>query len=95
MVHDHNWQNEPPLDFNKSYDERYGDEEDEASNCFWSSPDGVQHLRSILEKDPAYENSPNWPQLVEWCSTCTATRFVRIALSEDACFLLPQYCAFS
>ena len=30
MVHDHDWQNEPPLDFNKSYDEHYGDEEDEA-----------------------------------------------------------------
>ena len=70
MVHEHNWQKEPPFDFNKSYDERYGDEEDEASNCFWSSPDGVQHLRTLLEKEPAYENSPNWPQLVEWCSTC-------------------------
>ena len=80
MVHDHNWQNEPPLDFNKSYDERYGDEEDEASNSFWSSSDGVQHLQSMLEKDPAYETSPNWPQLVEWCSTCSATRFVRVAL---------------
>ena len=30
MVHDHDWQNEPPVDFNKSYDEHYGDEEDEA-----------------------------------------------------------------
>ena len=84
MVHEHNWQKEPSFDFNKSYDERYGDEEDEASNCFWSSPDGVQHLRTLLEKDPAYENSPNWPQLVEWCSTCTATRFVGVALPPAA-----------
>ena len=84
MVHDHNWMNEPPLDFNKSYDERYGDEEDEASNCFWASADGVQHLQSMLEKDPAFETSPNWPQLVEWCSTCTARRFVRVALPPAA-----------
>ena len=34
----------------------------------------------MLEKDPAYETSPNWPQLVEWCSTCSATRYVRVAL---------------
>ena len=84
MVHDHNWQNEPPWDFNKSYDERYGDEEDEASNCFWASADGVQHLQSMLEKDPAFETSPNWPQVVEWCSTCTARRFVRVALPPAA-----------
>ena len=84
MVHDHNWLNEPPFDFNKSYDERYGDEEDEASNCFWASPDGVQHLQSLLEKDPTFETSPNWPQLVEWCSTCTARRFVRVALPPAA-----------
>ena len=84
MVHDHNWVNEPPLDFNRSYDERYGDEEDEASNCFWAGPDGVQHLQSMLEKDPTFETSPNWPQLVEWCSTCTARRFVRVALPPDA-----------
>ena len=51
-----------------------------ASNCFWASPDGVQHLQSMLEKDPTFETSPNWPQLVEWCSTCTARRFVRVAL---------------
>ena len=80
MVHKHNWLNEPPLDFNKSYDERYGDEEDEASNRFWASPDGVQHLQSMLEKDPTFETSPNWPQLVEWCSTCSARRFIRVAL---------------
>ena len=84
MVHDHNWVNEPPLDFNRSYDERYGDEEDEASNCFWAGPDGVQHLQSMLEKDPTFETSPNWPQLVEWCSTCTARRFVRVALPPAA-----------
>ena len=81
MVHNHKWQNEPPLDFDKSFDQRYGDEEDEASNRFWSSPDGEQQLRSMLEKDPTLlETSPNWPQLVEWCSTCTASRFVRVVL---------------
>ena len=84
MVHNHNWQNEPPLNFSKSYDERYGDEEDEASNCFWASADGVQHLQSMLEKDSAFETSPNWPQVVEWCSTCTARRFVRVALPPAA-----------
>ena len=46
----------------------------------WAGPDGVQHLQSMLEKDPTFETSPNWPQLVEWCSTCTARRFVRVAL---------------
>ena len=84
MVHDHNWLNEPPLDFNKSYDERYGDEEDGHPTPFGPAPMGVQHLQSMLEKDPAFETSPNWPQLVEWCSTCTARRFVRVALPPAA-----------
>ena len=44
----------------------------------------MHHLQSMLDKDPTLETSPNWPQLVEWCSTCSARRFVRVALPPAA-----------
>ena len=80
MGHKHEWCNEPPIVptiyFNKSFDERYGDEEDEASNSFLTSPEELQRLRLLLEKNPDFEASSSWPQLVEWCSSCTQTRMV-------------------
>ena len=86
MGHKHKWCNEPPMEptiyFNKSFDERYGDEEDEASNSFLTSPEELQRLRQLLEKNPDFEASSSWPQLVEWCSSCTQTRRVPLVLPE-------------
>ena len=85
MRHVHHWRDEPPegrLFFNKTFDQRYGDEEDMASNAMWTSPEEIQRLRLMLEKDPDFKTSSNWPKLVEWCSTCTETRAVRLVLPE-------------
>ena len=81
MVHLHQWRGEPPegkLQWSKSWDERYGDEEDMAANAMFQSPEEIQRLRLSLEKDPKFETSSNWPSLVDWCSTCTSTRLVRL-----------------
>ena len=86
MRHQHQWQSEPPegkLFWNKSFDERYGDDEDMASNAMLKSPEEVQRLRLLLRKDPDFETSSTWPHLVEWCSTCTTTRTVRLTLPPE------------
>ena len=77
MGHQHCWQSEPPegkLSWNKSFDQRYGDEEDLAANAMFNSPEEIQRLRLLLKKDPSLETSSSWPHLVEWCATCTSTR---------------------
>ena len=84
--HQHLWRNEPPegrLFFNKSYDEREGDEEEMATNRMLTSPEELKRLTCLLAKDPAFKNSPSWPMLTEWCATCTATRLVRVKLPEE------------
>ena len=86
MPHHHNWQSEPPegkFTWSKSWDERYGDEEDMAANAMLTSPEETIRLRMELKKDPDYATSSNWPSLVEWCSTCTSTRLVRLVLPEE------------
>ena len=86
MPHHHHWQSEPPdgkFTWCKSWDERYGDEEDMAANAMSTSPEEIIRLRLELKKDPDYAASSNWPSLVEWCSTCTTTRLVRLVLSEE------------
>ena len=86
MGHQHHWCDEPPdgrLYFNKTFDERYGDEEDMATNSMLSSPEELQRLRCLLAKDPDFENSPSWPKLTEWCSSCTKTRLVRVVLPPE------------
>ena len=86
MGHQHHWCDEPPdgrLYFNKTFDERYGDEEDMATNAYLSSPEELQRLRCLLAKDPDFEHSPNWPKLTEWCSSCTKTRLVRVVLPAE------------
>ena len=83
MGHQHHWHDEPPegkLFFNKTFDERYGDEEDMAHNSFWTSQEELQRLRILVEKDPEYESSPDWPMLVEWCTSCSVTRLVSLVL---------------
>ena len=86
MRHQHQWQTEPPeghLYFNKTFDQRYGDEEDLATNSMLTSPGEIQHLRCMLETDPDYKNSPSWPKLTEWCSSCTKTRLVDLVLPTE------------
>ena len=86
MGHQHHWCDEPPdgrLYFNKTFDERYGDEEDMATNAYLTSPEELQRLRCLLAKDPNFEHSPNWPKLTEWCSSCTKTRLVRVVLPAE------------
>ena len=83
MGHQHHWRDKPPegrLFFNKTFDERYGDEEDMAHNSHWTSPEELQRLRVLVQKDPGYETSSNWPMLVEWCTSCSITRLVRLVL---------------
>ena len=86
MGHQHHWRDEPPegrLYFNKSFDERYGDEEDMATNSMLASPEELQRLRCILAKDPNFQNSSSWPKLTEWCSSCTKTRVVKVVLPTE------------
>ena len=86
MPHHHQWQDEPPegkLFWNKSFDQRYGDEEDMASNAMFQSPEEIQRLRLLLKNDPEFETSSSWPNLVEWCTTCTSTRLVRLILPKE------------
>ena len=86
MGHQHHWCDEPPdgrLYFNKTFDERYGDEEDMATNAYLTSPEELQRLRCLLAKDPNFKHSSNWPKLTEWCSSCTKTRLVRVLLPAE------------
>ena len=86
MHHHHQWQKEPPegkLMWSKSFDERYGDEEDMAANAMFNDPEEMHRLRLHLKKDPAFETSSSWPHLVEWCSTCPSSRTVRLVLPPE------------
>ena len=86
MGHHHEWQSEPPegkLVWSKSWDERYGDEEDMAANAMYNCPEEIHRLRQLLKKDPSLKTSSSWPQLVEWCSSCTSTRTVRLVLPME------------
>ena len=86
MGHHHKWQHEPPegkLQWAKSWDERFGDEEDMAANAMYNSPEEIQQLRQLLKRDPGLVTSSSWPHLMEWCSTCTSSRMVRLVLPEE------------
>ena len=78
MAHEHVWQKEPPDD--RTPDDKYGDKMDIAHNSFWTSPEELQRLQLLLEKDPDFENSSDWPMLVEWCPSCGSTRVVKLVL---------------
>ena len=84
--HQHQWCNEPPegkLYFSKTFDQRYGDEEDMATNAYLTSPEEIQRLKCLVEKDPHFVNSSSWPKLTEWCSSCTRTRLVKLELPRE------------
>ena len=84
--HQHQWCNEPPegkLYFSKTFDQRYGDEEDMATNAYLTSPEEIQRLKCLVEKNPHFVNSSSWPKLTEWCSSCTRTRLVKLELPRE------------
>ena len=54
-----------------------------AYNLGWSSPEEHQRLRLLLAEDPDFENSSDWPMVVEWCSSCTITREVKLVLPDE------------
>ena len=87
MDHQHIWQTEPPdegkLLCSRTPDERQADEKDMAYNTGWTSPEELQRLRLLVEEDPNFENSLDWPEVVEWCSSCTITRVVKLVLPEE------------
>ena len=83
MGHQHVWQKEPPDGINRTSEERHGDKLDMAHNSHWAGPEELQNLRLVLEEDPEYENSSDWPQVVEWCSSCAITRVVKLVLPEE------------
>ena len=49
----------------------------------YSSPEEISRLKNLLKQDPGFENSSSWPHLTEWCSTCTATRSMKLVLPEE------------
>ena len=81
MGHQHVWLKEPPD--GRTSDDKYGDMRDMAHNSFWTSKEELQRLRLLVDEDPEYEISPEWPGLVEWCSSCADTRVVKLVLSEE------------
>ena len=54
-----------------------------ASNAMYNSPEEIQRLRLMLKKDPSFGESSDWPHMVEWCSSCTSTRMVRLVLPGE------------
>ena len=84
--HQHVWAKEPPKgeQFSKrpSVDRR-GDMLDVAHNSFWTSPEELKRLRLLREEDPEFENSSDWPMVVEWCSSCAITKEVKLVLPDQ------------
>ena len=84
--HQHVWAKEPPQgkQFSKrpSVDRR-GDMLDVAHNSFWTSPEELKRLRLLREEDPEFENSSDWPMVVEWCSSCAITKEVKLVLPDQ------------
>ena len=74
--HRHEWQSKPPdgkLEWSKSWDE-----EEMAANFMYSSCEEISRLKNLLKQDPGFENSSSWPHLTECCSTCSATRSMKL-----------------
>ena len=83
MSHVHQWQSKPPegeVEWSKSIEDKHADEEDLAYNIGWTSPVEIQRLRLLLEEDPNFEDSSDWPMVVEWCSSCSLIRLVKMVL---------------
>ena len=83
MTHQHVWQKEPPDAISRTSDDKYEDKRDMAHNSFWTSLEEIQRLRLLVDEDPEYEKSSDWPTLVEWCSSCGSTREVNLVLRRE------------
>ena len=81
MGHQHVWLKEPPD--GRTSDDKYGDMRDMAHNSFWTSTEELQRLQLLVEEDPEYETSSEWPGIVEWCTSCADTRVVKLVLPEE------------
>ena len=84
--HQHVWAKEPPQgkQFSKKPSvDRRGDMLDVAHNSFWTSPEELKRLRLLREEDPEFENSSDWPMVVEWCSSCAITKEVKLVLPDQ------------
>ena len=81
--HQHVWQKEPPDAIKRTSEDKYGDKRDMAHNSFWTSLEELQRLRLLVDEDPEYEKSSDWPTLVEWCSSCGSTRGVNLILPKE------------
>jgi len=83
MGHQHQWCPHPPrgeIRRRKSHDQWAWDEEVESLNIMVSSLEEVELLLLKLEKEPDLKDTDRWPELTEWCSSCTATRGVKLVL---------------
>ena len=60
-----------------------GDMLDVAHNSFWTCPEELKRLRLLREEDPEFENSSDWPMVVEWCSSCAITKEVKLVLPDQ------------
>ena len=84
--HQHVWAKEPPQGeqfSNRPAVDRRGDMLDVAHNSFWTSPEELKRLRLLREEDPEFENSSDWPMVVEWCSSCAITKEVKLVLPDQ------------
>ena len=81
------WQSKPSegeLEWSKSFDDRHT----ECRPGGLGSQLGVDHHQprgasasaALLEEDPKFEDSSDWPMVVEWCSLCGITRVVKLVL---------------
>ena len=66
MTHQHVWQKEPPDAISRTSEDKYGDKRDMAHNSFWTSLEELKRLWLLLDEDPEFEKSSDWPVLVEW-----------------------------
>ena len=62
---------------------------DMAHNSFWFSKEELQRLRLLLKEDPDFDNSTDWPIVIEWCSSCAISREVKLVLPEEIEVLEP------
>ena len=53
-----------------------------ASNKNTNSQDKLEDIKFFLSRDPNYRNSDDWPELVEWCSSCPDTRRVKFVMED-------------
>ena len=81
--HRHTWRPNPPGGrWRQSWDEVEWDEEEMASNKNTNSQDKLEDIKFFLSRDPNYRNSDDWPELVEWCSSCPDTRRVKFVMED-------------